>query len=331
MTRLLDTLALRPTDRSPVWVMRQAGRYLPEYRELRSRHTFQESILDPKIAAEITLQPIRRFGFDGAIMFADIMTPLEAMGIDVTFDPGPKLRPMSLAEIADLPDLDLDRVAHVAETLRLVRKDVPDDVTVIGFAGAPTTLLAYLLEGSGSKEYLPLRTAMHAGTPELDAALERLSTAMHAYLAMQVDAGAQVVQLFDSWAGILPRHLLETRSFSAAKTTLTALSAPTIYFAPGAGHALGSMRSVDATAYGVDWRIPIDEAWAKLGTDVAIQGGLDPAILLTDPEHIQAAVADLLRRTAGRQGHIVNLGHGIDRHTPIENVAAFVDAIKEAH
>ncbi|VAV98165.1 Uroporphyrinogen III decarboxylase [hydrothermal vent metagenome] len=172
---------------------------------------------------------------------------------------------------------------------------------------------------------------MHAGTPELDAALERLSTAMHAYLAMQVDAGAQVVQLFDSWAGILPRHLLETRSFSAARTTLTALSAPTIYFAPGAGHALGSMRSVGATAYGVDWRMPIDEAWAKLGTDVAIQGGLDPAILLTDPEHIQAAVADLLRRTAGRQGHIVNLGHGIDRHTPIENVAAFVDAIKEAH
>ncbi len=330
MTRLLDTLALRATDRRPVWVMRQAGRYLPEYRDLRSRHTFQESILDPKIAAEITLQPIDRFGFDGAIMFADIMTPLQAMGVDVVFDPGPKLRPMSLAEIADLPDLDLDRVDHVAQTLALVRKDVPDDVTVIGFAGAPTTLLAYLLEGSGSKEYLPLRTAMHDGAPELDAALEKLSSAMHAYLAMQVGAGAQVVQLFDSWAGILPRHLLETRSFPAANATLAELHAPTIYFAPGAGHALGSMRSVGASAYGVDWRIPIDEAWVKLGMDVAIQGGLDPAILLTDPDRIQAAVAQLLQQTAGQRGHIVNLGHGIDRHTPLENVAAFVDAVKEA-
>jgi len=330
MTRLLDTLALVPTDRRPVWIMRQACRYLPEYRELRSRHTFQESILNPKIAAEITLQPIHRFGFDGAIMFADIMTPLEAMGVDVAFDPGPKLRPMSLAEIADLPDLDLDRVGHVAETLQLVRADVADDVTVIGFAGAPTTLLAYLLEGSGSKEYLSLRRAMHDGTPELDAALEKLSSAMHSYLAMQVDAGAQVVQLFDSWAGILPRDLLEARTFPAARATLTALAAPTIYFAPGAGHALGSMQSVDASAYGVDWRIPIDEAWVKLGTDVAIQGGLDPAILLTDPDHIATAVADLLRRTAGRHGHVVNLGHGIDRHTPLENVAALVDAVKEA-
>ena len=147
MTLILDSLALRPVDRRPVWVMRQAGRYLPEYLELRSRHTFQEAVRDPKVAAEITLQPIRRFGFDGAVMFADIMTPLEAMGIDIKFNPGPQLQPMSLAEIAELPDLDLDRVGHVAETLRLVRKEVPADVTVIGFAGAPTTLLAYLLEG----------------------------------------------------------------------------------------------------------------------------------------------------------------------------------------
>ncbi len=331
MTRLLDALALRPTDRRPIWVMRQAGRYLPEYRELRSRHTFQESILDPRIAAEITLQPIRRFGFDAAIMFADIMTPLEAMGIDVTFDPGPKLEPMTLAGIADLPDLDVDRVGHVAETLRLVRKDVPQDVTVIGFAGAPTTLLAYLLEGSGSKEYLPLRRAMHEGAPELDAALEKLSGAMHAYLTMQIDAGAQVVQLFDSWAGILPRDLLASRTFPAAAATLTGLDAPTIYFAPGAGHALSPMRSVGASGYGVDWRIPVDEAWDELGTDVAIQGGLDPAILLTDPYRIRTAVAELLRGTTGRPGHVVNLGHGIDRHTPLENVAALVDAVKEAH
>ncbi|HZJ47984.1 MAG TPA: uroporphyrinogen decarboxylase [Acidimicrobiia bacterium] len=330
MTLILDSLALRPVDRRPIWVMRQAGRYLPEYRELRSRHAFQDAIRDPKVASEITLQPIRRFGFDGAIMFADIMTPLEAMGIDMTFDPGPKLRPMSLAEIADLPDLDLDRVGHVAETLRMVRTEVPDDVTVIGFAGAPTTLLAYLLEGGGSKEYLALRTAMYRGTPELQAALTKLSNAMHSYLEMQIDAGAQVVQLFDSWAGILPHHLLEKRTFVAARDVLTGLDAPTIYFAPGAGHALGSMRGVGASAYGVDWRTPIDEAWDRLGSDVAIQGNLDPAVLLTDPDRIRDAVNELLARTTGRHGHIVNLGHGIDRHTPLENVAALVNAVKEA-
>ena len=330
MTRLLDSLALQPVDRRPIWVMRQAGRYLPEYRELRSRHAFQDAIRDPRIAAEITLQPIRRFGFDGAIMFADIMTPLEAMGIDMTFDPGPKLRPMSLAEIAELPDLDMDRVGHVAETLRLVRREVPDDVTVIGFAGAPTTLLAYLLEGSGSKEYLSLRMAMHAGTPELGAALANLATNMHAYLGMQIAAGAQVVQLFDSWAGILPRDLLVGRAFAAARDVLAGFDAPTIYFAPAAGHALGSMRQVDASAYGVDWRIPIDEAWDQLGPGVAIQGNLDPAVLLTDPDRIRTAVGALIERTAGRPGHIVNLGHGIDRHTPLENVAALVAAVKEA-
>lgn len=330
MTLLLDTLALQPVDRRPVWVMRQAGRYLPEYRELRRRHAFQDAIRDPKVASEITLQPIRRFGFDGAIMFADIMTPLEAMGVDMTFDPGPKLRPMTLVEIADLPDLDLDRVEHVAETLRIVRREVPDEVTVIGFAGAPTTLLAYLLEGSGSKEYLPLRTAMHAGTPELDAALAKLTTNMHAYLAMQIRAGAQLVQLFDSWAGILPRDLLESRSYVAARDVLAGLDAPTIYFAPGTGHAHKSMGEVGATAYGVDWRVPIDVAWDRIGSDIAIQGNLDPAILLTDPDRIRRCVARLLERTAGRPGHIVNLGHGIDRHTPLENVAAFIDAVREA-
>ncbi len=331
MTKLLDALAMRPLDRRPVWVMRQAGRYLPEYREIRGRHTFQDAIGDPKIASEISLQPVRRFGFDGAIMFADIMTPLEAMGIDVTFDPGPKLKPMSLGEIADLPDLDIDRVGHVADTLRLIRREVNRDTAVIGFAGAPTTLLAYLLEGGGSKEYLPLRTAMHHDSPELTAAIDKLAANMHTYLDMQIKAGAQVVQLFDSWAGVLPRGLLERVSFPAARDTLSSLDAPTIYFAPGSGHAFGSMHQIGASAYGVDWRTPIDVAWDQIGASVAVQGNLDPALLLTDPATIRRSVAALLQRTAGRTGHIVNLGHGIDRNTPLENVAALVNAVKEMH
>lgn len=324
---LVDALRGTPVEVRPVWVMRQAGRYLPEYRELRANHSFQESVATPSIATEITLQPIRRFGMDGAVIFADIMTPLEAMGIDMTFDPGPSLRPRSLAEVARLGSLDLDRVSFVAETIRRVRSAVPDTTAVIGFCGGPLTLLAYLIQGGGSKDFMGLRAAVRSDPSAAREALMVLADAMRRYLGLQVEAGADVVQLFDSWAGMLDRSSFSELAVPAAATTLRDLRVPRIYFAPGAGHTLDLQPATGADGFGIDWRVPIDEAWDRLG-DVAIQGNLDPAILLSDPQTIRSAVADLLARTAGRPGHVVNLGHGIDRHTPPENVAAFVEAVR---
>ena len=325
--RLVEALSRRPVDRTPVWIMRQAGRYLPEYRELRTRHSFQEAVSTPAVAAEITLQPIRRFGMDGAVIFADIMTPLEAMGVDMTFDPGPRLRPHTLEEVIALPELDPDRVGFVGETIRRVRDEVDDEVAVIGFAGAPTTLLAYLVEGGGSKDFMELRAAVHADPIAARAALDRLAHAMAAYLDMQVSAGADAVQLFDTWAGVFDRASYLRFCAPAARSSLADVDAPTIYFAPGAGHTLDLQSTVGADAYGIDWRTPIDEAWSLLG-DVAVQGNVDPAVLRTDPGTIRTAVADVRSRVAGRDGHVMNLGHGIDRHTPPEHVSAFIEAVR---
>ncbi len=328
MTRpLVDALRLRPLSRSPVWIMRQAGRYLPEYRELREKHSFQKAVSTPELAAEITLQPIRRFEMDGAVIFADIMTPLEAMGVNMSFDPGPKLRPHALGEILDLPDLDTDRVGFVAETIQRVSAEVSPETAVIGFAGAPVTLLAYLLEGGGSKGFFAMRAALRSDAAAVTAALDKLARAMRSYLGLQVEAGAHVVQLFDTWAGLLDLVSFERFALPPARASLAGIDAPTIYFAPGAGHTLDLQAKVGATGYGVDWRTPITDAWARLG-EVAVQGNLDPAVLLADRKTITSEVAALLNQVAGRPGHIMNLGHGIDRHTPPESVAALVEAVR---
>ena len=324
---LVEALHRSPRSRPPLWIMRQAGRYLPEYRELRERHSFQEAVSTPELAAEITLQPIRRFGMDGAVIFADIMTPLEAMGVDMTFDPGPQLRPHTLEEVIALGELDLDRVGFVAETIHLVRDDLPEQTAIIGFAGGPVTVLAYLVEGGGSKDFLALRSEVRRDPAATAEALEILARTTNDYLAMQVGAGADVVQLFDTWAGLLDRSTFEHLTIPAARASLADLEAPRIYFAPGAGHTLDLQAKIGADGYGVDWRLPIDEAWSRLG-DVAVQGNLDPAALLTDPNTIRREVKDLLARTAGRPGHIVNLGHGIDRNTPLEHVTAFVESVR---
>jgi uroporphyrinogen decarboxylase len=317
----------KPLERPPVWVMRQAGRYLPEYRELREGHNFQETVRTPDLAAEISLQPVNRFGMDGAVIFADIMTPIEAMGVEMSFDPGPKLRPLTIREVLDLPELDRDRVGFVAETVRGVAAAVPDGVTVIGFAGAPLTILAYLLEGHGSKDFMTMRAALRLDPVAAVDALEKLSRSMHGYLGMQIDAGADVVQLFDTWSGLLDTHGFGRWALPAARSTLEGLGAPSIYFAPGAGHTLEVQRGIEATAYGVDWRTPLEDAWDRLG-NVCVQGNLDPAILLTDPDTIQYEVRELLDGVRGRPGHVLNLGHGIDRRTPPENVVAFVEAAR---
>ena len=245
----------------------------------------------------------------------------------MTFDPGPTLRPHTLREVLELPDLDMDRVGFIVETIRLVGTEVPSETAVIGFAGAPVTLLAYLLAGGASKEFLAMRVALRADPTAAAAALEKLAREMRSYLGMQIEAGAHVVQLFDTWAGLVDLATFEKLAVPAARASLGGLDAPTIYFAPGSAHTLDLQAKVGATGYGVDWRTPIVEAWARLG-EVVVQGNLDPAVLLTDPETIAFEVEALLNQVAGRPGHIMNLGHGIDRHTPPENVTAFIEAIR---
>lgn len=324
---LLDALALQPVDKTPVWIMRQAGRHLPEYRELRAGIAFQEAVSTPEVAARITLQPIERYSMDGAVIFADIMTPLEAMGVNLTFDPGPRLQPMSLRDIVELPVLDPSRVGFVGQTIELVAAGVPSHTAVIGFAGAPVTLLAYLLEGGGSKEFMAMRGALRADPVLAEEALARLAESMRSYLSMQISAGAEAVQLFDSWAGVLPTDVFERFAVPAAAAVLQDLEAPSIYFAPGAGHTLDAQSKVEATAYGVDWRTSMTRAFEAF-PGRAIQGNLDPAVLLADEATIVSEVERVLDEVGGREGHVMNLGHGIDRHTPPENVKLFVQTIR---
>ena len=326
--KLLQALHMEALDRPPIWFMRQAGRYLPEYLDLRAKHSFQEAVHSPDVAAEITLQPIRRFGLDAAIIFSDIMTPLEAMGIEVEFTPGPSLAPMSIEQVADLPEFDPVRVDFVAEAIGEVKAALPSSTALIGFAGAPTTLLAYLLEGGGSKEFLALRGALKSKPTIAQEALDKVGRAMSSYLQMQVDAGADVVQLFDSWAGILSVNDFVDFALPAARTALEYQTCPTIYFAPHGPHLLEHFEGVGATGYGVDWRLPLGRAWQRIGLSHPVQGNLDPAILMTNPDRIRSAVNEILAEADGRPGHIFNLGHGINRYSPVENVAAMVAAVR---
>ena len=322
---MLAALARQPLDRPPVWMMRQAGRYLPEYRLIRSRHSFQEAMQSPEIAAEISLQPLRRFPLDAAIVFSDIMTPLGAMGVDVDYDPGPKLEPLTLDRVADLDPLVPERVGFVAETVARVRAAIDRDVAVIGFAGGPITLLAYLLEGGGSQNFPGFRGAINRLDP--DRALGLLADSMRTHLESQIAAGADVVQLFDTWAGLLSRAQFERWAAPAARRVLAGLDVPTIYFVPGGAHLIDLLPAVGAAAFGVDWRIPLGEAWDRLGSERVIQGNLDPAILLSNPATVREETLDILEGAAGRPGHIFNLGHGVLPGTPLENVTALVDTV----
>ena len=325
MSRLLAALDRQSLDRPPIWFMRQAGRYLPEYRELRSRHGFDETMRTPALAAEITLQPLRRFPLDAAIVFADIMTPFGALGVPIEFAPGPSLSPLSLGQVADLGDLDQARVGFLGETIEIVSAALPPDVALIGFAGGPATLLAYLLEGGGSQHFPSFRRVFHGDDPT--AALTVLARAMRTYLELQVDAGVRVAQLFDTWAGLLSPQQFEEWALPAARQALAGLEVPTIYFAPAAAHLLDLLPRIGATGYGVDWRLPLGDYWKRLGEDHVIQGNLDPALLLSDPDTVRAGTNRVLEEAAGRPGHVFNLGHGVLPDTPLENVQAMVETV----
>ncbi len=318
--------------------MRQAGRYLPEYREVRARVSFLELCKTPRLAAEVTLQPIRRFGFDAAILFSDLLIPLEAMGLEVTFtETGPTL-PQPVRGAEDVQRLSLFDPAKatpfVLETIGLLRGQL-GETPLIGFAGAPFTTATYAIEGKTSRRFTETKKLFYRHPDAAHRLLATIEAATRAYVLAQVAAGAQAVQLFDSWVGVVSPD--EWDEFVAGPTAgliaaVKATGVPVIYFPNGATTILDRVARVGADVYGIDWRLPIDEARARLAAGgahaPAVQGNLDPAVLLGTPERIRRQALDVVRRGGGR-GHVFNLGHGIYPETPVEAVEVLVRAVRE--
>jgi uroporphyrinogen decarboxylase len=342
--RILAACRREPTDRTPIWLMRQAGRYMAAYRAIRERHGFLQMVKRPEVAAEITLQPIEAFGMDAAIIFADILPPLEGLGIKLTFEKGegpvihnPICGP---ADIAALRAYDPEECSgYTLEALRLVRRALPADTALIGFSGAPFTLASYAIEGGGSREYRRTKALIYGDPASWHALMGKLAELVAAYLVAQARAGADVVQLFDSWAGalapddyrdyVLPYVQAAIRSFRAA----FAEPPPVVYFGTDMNGMLPLLREAGADVLGLDWRIRLDDGWAQLGHDVAVQGNLDPMALHGPWPEVERRAGAILERAAGRPGHIFNLGHGILTETPEENVrrlVAFVQGYKRS-
>jgi uroporphyrinogen decarboxylase len=319
--------------------MRQAGRYLPEYREVRAKVSFLELCKNPTLAAEVTLQPIRRFGFDAAILFSDLLVPLEAMGLEVVFtEEGPTLpRPVRAPA-------DLERVAlfdpekgtpYVLETIRLLRGKL-GETPLIGFAGAPFTVATYAIEGKTSKRFIETKKLFYREPAAARQLLARLADATEAYLVAQVKAGAQAIQIFDSWLGVVSPAEWEEFVFEPTARLVAAVRAtgvPVIYFPNGATTILDRVAKVGADVYGIDWRLPLDEARERLvrggAKTPAVQGNLDPTLLLAPIDRLRRAAEDVVRR-GERQGHVFNLGHGIFPEAPIDAVEALVKTVQGA-
>ena len=324
-----------PVERTPVWFMRQAGRTLPEYRRLRERWTLLEMCADAELCAEVTLQPMRRMPLDAAVMFGDIMVPLQGAGVEL--DIVEKVGPVIAHPIRDLAGVERLRplvperdVPAIIEAVRLVRAALPAERTVLGFAGAPFTLASYLIEGRPSKDFARTKAMMH-GAPELWGALmARLVDVVVPFLQANVAAGAGAVQLFDSWVGALSAgdYAAHVRPWTRQiLARLRALDVPVVHFGTGTAHLLDQIAEDGGTVIGLDWRVPLDEAWARVGHHLGVQGNLDPAILCAPWPAVEAAATDVLRRAAGRAGHGFNLGHGRLPQTPVEHVERLVDLV----
>ncbi len=332
--RFLDACARRPTDATPVWLMRQAGRYLPEYRAIRERLSFIEMCKRPEVACEVTLQPLRRFDLDAAIVFADILLPLEPMGVGFHFAPegGPVIeQPIrSGRDVRGIRAIDpRSELDYVMETLGLVRRELEGRTPVIGFAGAPYTLASYVVEGGHTRDYAHVKAFMLEDPATFARLMELLAEVVAGYLLAQIEAGAQAVQLFDSWVGWLAPYDYERLVLPHVRYVVDQVrghGAPVIYFANGASGMLDLVGRAGADVYGVDWRVALDRAWEQLG-DVAVQGNLDPLALLGPPAAIEARVVDVLERAGGRPGHIFNLGHGLTPQVPPDHVKFLVDTV----
>ena len=342
--RATDTLFLRacrrePIERTPAWIMRQAGRYLPEYRALRERYDFLTFCRTPELAAELTLQPLRRYPLDAAILFSDILIPLPGMGVDVAFEPGPKLARTvrSRADVLALRTPDArEATPFVGDAIRLVQRELAGRVPLIGFAGAPFTLASYMVEGGGSKNFDALKALLYGDPETAELLLATCADAVASSLRAQVEAGADAVMLFDSWAGILSpgdcrRFALRyaRRAFEAALAG-SGFAPPRIYYAGQAAGWLEDARESGAHVVGVDWRVEIDEAQRRLGPGVVAQGNLDPSALFAPEDELRRRVHALVRSVDPRLGHVFNLGHGILPGTPTDAVSVLLDTVRAA-
>jgi uroporphyrinogen decarboxylase len=332
--RFLKACRREPVDCTPVWFMRQAGRYMPEYRSLRAKHSILDLCKTPELAAQVTLQPIDRFPLDAAIIFADILLPLEAMGLSLEFadGEGPVIHNpiIDRGSVERLKVIDGDELSYVAEAVSLTRQALGGRVPLIGFAGAPFTLASYAIEGGGSRNYVLTKQLMYREPDVWHKLMDKLARVVTGYLRRQIRAGAQAIQLFDSWVGCLAPGDYEEYVLPHVQVIFEGLKregVPLIYFGTGTSAILRQMRRAGGDVMGIDWRIHLDEAWAMVGHDVAVQGNLDPLVLFAPLHEIERRVEDILRRAAGRPGHIFNLGHGILPNTPVEHVAAVVDMV----
>ena len=336
--RFLDACRRRATDVRPVWFMRQAGRYLKPYRDIRAKHGILEICKKPELAATVTLQPIEILDVDAAIIFADLLLPVEPMGLKLEFvsNEGPSIEnPITQPEDIDELSTDhTDDLGYVGEAIKLVSRALAGRIPIIGFVGAPFTLASYMIEGGASKTFLQTKKLMFANETMWRRLMGKLVDVLGAFAGLQIGAGARAIQIFDSWVGALsPEDYVRfVQPYSRALVErIRASGVPVIHFGTGAGGFLRELHAAGGDVIGVDWRVNIDQAWMDIGYRSAIQGNLDPAALFSPLPELRTKVTDLLRRTGTRPGHIVNLGHGILPETPVDNVKAVVQIVRDFH
>ena len=335
-SRFIRACKCEPVDVTPVWLMRQAGRYMAEYRAVRKKHSILEICKTPEIAAEVTITAAEKLDVDAAIIFADLLLPLEVMGMPFRFEAGegPVVeQPLRNAkQINALVTSRASELDYVSESVRRVAKHFGDKLPVIGFCGAPFTLASYMIEGGGSRNYIHTKRMMYTEPAAWQILMRKLVEVLAAYAAKQVTAGADALQIFDSWVGCL--SVEDYRQYVLPFATdlvrqLKKTGVPVIYFGTDTATLLPAMKETGAQVIGVDWRFPIDDAWRSLEFKGAVQGNMDPVLLFADQKELRARVENILRQAGGRPGHIFNLGHGILLETPVENVQALVQFVRE--
>jgi len=337
-SRFIRACRREPVDATPIWFMRQAGRFLPEYRKIREKHEVLAICKDPELCAKVTAMPVEVLGVDAAIMFADIMLPLEGMGVNLRIEE--QIGPIIKKPIIDRRSAEALRsvdpasdVPYVLDAIRLVKKLLDERAPLIGFCGAPFTLASYMIEGRPTRDFVKVKSLMYRDPKAWQVLMEKLADSMVAYLQAQIDAGVDAVQVFDSWVGCLSPQ--DYRNYVLPYTqrifkNLETSGVPRIHFGTGASYLLEEMKLAGGDVFSVDWRIPIDAAWRRLGYDVAVQGNLDPAAVLADIGLLKSFAADILSRVKGRRGHVFNLGHGMLPEASVETVAELVKYVHES-